>query len=245
MVQFPQIRIIFPVILRYAQFDNQEVILGGVYPIIEIKLIDSNTGLHEFSILKPVPNSHPSMVNPAIAEAEYQMNYFWDILSYVRNTVIQPTGEILYEFNGNRYVAKRPNIQDNINITEIANKDWIGARKSDFHKKYNMDLLKRYNYSLSIKEPIGKFISLYSLLSSIAKDKQHLIDKQIESVDPNVAKYFPAQRKSETIYTRLRNELAHIRDGTSIMQTHSEIILHLPRFEWIIKEILSKHILLS
>lgn len=240
-----QIKIIFPAIIRINLFDNADIKLGGIYPEIEIQLIEKLIGLHEFSIVKFLPYLHPMMINPAIAEAEDQINYFWNVLAYIRDTIISPTGEVLYEHDKNRHtVIPKPTLNTGATLTGVANKKWFDYNKSEFHKKYDQDLLKRFNYSRSIVEPIGKYISLYSLLTFIAKDNQNKIDKLIESVEPNVAKYIPQHRRSETIYTRLRNELAHVRSGTSIIKTHSEIVLHLPRFEWIIKEILKNYIIL-
>lgn len=241
-----KIRVVFPAIIEIDQFDSQIIKLGGIYPEIEIKLLDKATGLHEFVIPKTLPHNHPSILNPTVAEAEDQISYFWDILSFIRNTVIHPTGEIYYVFNDTRIeFAKRHSIIKGSRLIGVAGDKWFEINKKEFHKNFNLDLLKRYNYSLSITEPIGKFISLYSLLLSIAKDSQFQLDKLIETVDSNVAKYIPKGRRTETIYTRLRNELSHIREGSSIMKTHSEIVLHLPRFEWIIKEILRKQILIK
>ncbi len=242
-MQTSEIKIIFPVIISVDQFDTQTARLGGVYPEIKIVLVDSKIGLHEFSIMKLLPHTHPTILLPTIAEAEDQISIFLNILSYVRETLIKPTGEVLYEFNNTRHiVTPKPKNYTGPNLIGVAGEGWFDANISDFHKKYNLDLLKRYNYSRSIDEPIGKFVSLYSLLSSLAGDKQKNIDTLIESFDSSVAKYIPEGRPIETIYTRLRNELAHIRQGTSIIKTHSEIELHLPKFEWIVKNILKKHI---
>ncbi|MFN8257219.1 MAG: hypothetical protein U0W24_16105 [Bacteroidales bacterium] len=182
------------------------------------------------------------MVLPAVAEAEDQIILFWNILSYVRDSAMKSTGEVLYEFNGTRYVVNPKPGNSGARLTGIAGKDWFDFNNADFHKQYNLDLLYRYNFCRSIEEPVAKYISLYSLLSSVAKDEQKKIDTLIEAVDPNVGKYIPYGRRMETIFTRLRNELAHFREGTSIMKTHQEIALHLPRFEWIVKEVLADKI---
>jgi hypothetical protein len=241
-----QVKIIFPAILGANQFDTQLVKLGGVHPDIEITLVEKKNGLHEFGIIKFIPNTHPSMLTPVIAEAEDQINLFWNILSFVRDTTIKATGEILYEFQGLRHIiTPSSSIQIRATLNGVAKSGWFDVNLSAFHKKYDLDLLKRYNFSRSIEEPIGKFISLYSLLSSLAEDKQEKIDALIENVDPSVAKYLPKERRMETIYTRLRNELAHNRKGSSISETHSEVTLHLPKFEWIIKEVLSKYIVIN
>lgn len=240
-----QVKIIFPTILGVNQFETQTINLGGVFPEIEVKLVDKTNGLHEFSITKILPHGHPSMVLPAIAEADDQINLFWDILSYVRDSTIKSTGEVFYEINGTRHLANPKPISISARLNGVAGKGWFEANIEDFHKMYDLDLLKRYNFCRTIDEPVAKFISLYSLLSSVANENQENIDALIEKVDPNVGKYLPQGRRMETTYTRLRNELAHVRKGTSTMKTHAEISLHLPRFEWIVKELLRKRIILE
>ena len=79
---------------------------------------------------------------------------------------------------------------------------------------------------------------MYSILSSIYDDSQAKIDAAIETIEPNIGKSpSPTRRPYETTFTRLRNELAHYREGASIFETHREIRLHLPRFEWIVGEL--------
>lgn len=241
-----KIRVIFSAILRLDQFATQVVRLGGIYPEIEISLIDSATGLHEFSIQKNLPHTHPSLLDPAIAEATYQIELFWDVLAYVRDTVIKPTGEIFYEFRGIRHNIvpnSHMSLFGNATLTGLAGEGWFAHNEEHFHKRYDLDLLRRLNFIRAIDEPISKFISLYSLLSSIANDdKQREIDKKLLEVDPTIAIYQPPGRQQETIYTRLRNELAHRREGSNIINNHHEITLHLPKFEWIVKELVRRRI---
>lgn len=42
----------------------------------------------------------------------------------------------------------------------------------------------------------------------------------------------------ETIFTKLRNELSHKRDGVNILKTHNEVKSNIERFERIVKELM-------
>ncbi|PSJ16087.1 hypothetical protein [Nitrosomonas supralitoralis] len=240
------IKIIFSAILEVNQLETQAVKLGGVFPEIEIEQVDSNTGLHYFKIAKSLPHLGPTMIASAVAESELQIDLFWNILSYVGDMTLRNTGKVLYEANGTFEEFNPPVNQTSIHGVAILTENWFKSSIPLFHKKYDLDLLKRYNFSREIQEPIGKFISLYSLLSSRCKDSQVETDKLIKSVEPNVAiDISPIKKRQETIFTKLRNELAHNRKDSSVIETHRNIILHLPRFEWIVKVIVQRDIVVS
>ena len=236
-------KIIFPAVLDVDQFVTQVVRLGGIFPEIEIELIDSATGLHHFKIAKVLPHFGLSVVASAVAESELQIDMFWNILSYICDTTtIHTTGQVLYEVNGIPQGFNPVTRPLTAKIISGFSEKWFDDKAHLFHKEYDLDLLKRFNFSRAIEEPIGKFISLYSLLASRCNDRQDDIDKLIENVEPNVSKSYSPKGKTETIFTRLRNELAHYRKGISVIETHKNIEVHLPRFEWIVKVIVQKDI---
>ncbi len=92
-------KIVFPAILETDQFASQSVRLGGVFPEIEIEQVDSSTGLHHFKISKILPHYGVNVIASAVAESELQIDHFWNILAYVRNTIIRPTGRVFYVVN--------------------------------------------------------------------------------------------------------------------------------------------------
>lgn len=239
-------KIVFPAVLAVDQFFTQVVRLGGIFPEIEIVIIDSSTGLHHFKIAKVLPHFGSAMIASAVAESESQIDLFWNILAYGRDTNIKATGQVFYEVNGNlQEFNLKPKSSSTATFVGVgmASEQWFNDKGPQFHKKYNYDLLKRFNFSKAIEEPIGKFVSLYSLLSSQCGDQQTEIDKLIEGVDSNVGKSLsPKTGRPETIFTRLRNELAHHREGTSVVETHRSVEVHLQRFEWIVKVIVGRRI---
>jgi hypothetical protein len=78
--------------------------------------------------------------------------------------------------------------------------------------------------------PIEEFMHLYHILLMIYKDKQANVEKFIFSQDASVPQTQDPRRAHgvmETVYTRVRNEFAHKRDGVDLEQTKAEIKDHL------------------
>ncbi|WP_016949454.1 hypothetical protein [Anabaena sp. PCC 7108] len=116
----------------------------------------------------------------------------------------------------------------------------------------NHNGLTYYNlfYSaLNFKDPLSKFMALYSVLLMLCNDDQIEVDNFVLSFEPNVSRnprYKPKPKKNpknstipdETLYTRLRNEVGHVRPGTKIEQTHKEMENNLNRLILIVKELI-------
>lgn len=237
------VKIIFSAELGSSQIRSQTVSLGGIYPDIEIENCDSAEGIHRFKILKNLPDLGQQMLSSAEAEASQQIEIFWNILAYLYQANIRPLPNVKYEVNNVEKPLRLKITGHAPNAISTAEPNWFKANVTDFHKKYDYDLLKRYNFARGLIDPISRFISLYALLASISKDQQANIDALIEQEDSTVSKsYSPKNGKPETLFTRLRNELAHHREGVSVFSTHDEIRLHVARFEWIVGRILHSKI---
>lgn len=230
--------IIFPAVLEVDQFDSQHVAIGAPFPPIAIVLVNSAVGMHEFKIAKQLPHQHPEVLDSAVAEAKLQMEHFWTVLAFVRDTVIRPTGDIFYEANGQRHQVNRPARVSGPHGIGVAGRGWFEANQTQLCANYDLDRVKRLNFAVSVPEPIGRFIALYSLLLTIGNDRQAEVDRLILAVEPSTHQTpSPNSGQPETVYTRLRNELAHARQTATVFSTHEEIQLHLGRFEWIAKSI--------
>jgi hypothetical protein len=214
------------------------------FPVIFIKQIDGCEGLHEFGIEKNLPHTHPTMLNPAITEAKQQIEHFWTVIAFVRDTVIRATGEIFYEFDNQRHRVNPPKARLS-NLSGVAGELWFDVNRAALTAHYDLEKVKRLNFACGILEPIGRFIALYQLLLSVCEDSQAKVESLILSIEPNSLQTVSPKdpRKFETVYTRLRNELAHHRSGTDSFKTHEEIILHLSRFEWMVKAKIRENIL--
>lgn len=231
-------QIVFPAMLEIDQFATQQVELGAAFPVISIVLVDSATGLHEFKIEKTLPHQHPSVLDSAVAEAKLQIEHFWTVLAFVRDTVIRPSGDVFYEFNGQRHQFNQKRCGSFARPVGVAGAGWFEAYKSQLLAPYDLNRLKRLNFACSIPEPIGRFTALYLLLQTIGNDSQSEVDKLILKIEPTTQQTLsPRTGLPETLYTRLRNELAHDRKCATLFSTHEDIKLHLDRFEWIVKSI--------
>jgi hypothetical protein len=112
--------------------------------------------------------------------------------------------------------------------------------KNKMKEKYDLSKLQIFYDSATIIEPIGRFISLYTLLSHKFSDNQKKVDEAILSIDPTISQFqSPINDKIyETIFTKLRNELSHKRDGVYILKTHDDVKTNIDRFEKIVKELM-------
>lgn len=235
---------IFPALLEADQFETQAVKLDPVFPAISIVLVDSSSGLHEFKVAKRLPHHHDSVLLSALAEAKSQVEHFWTVLAFVRDTTIRPTGKVFYEFNDQRHEAFPVRRRSMAQGVAVAGGDWFDANREALLASYDLHRVKRLNFACGIPEPIGRFVALYSLLLSEAGDRQSEVDRLILEFDPNTQQTRSAKAGSmETLYTRLRNELAHVRASTTAFSTHDEVELHLPRFQWLVKSILRSRVL--
>jgi hypothetical protein len=95
-----------------------------------------------------------------------------------------------------------------------------------------------YRFAVRQKDLIAKFMLLYNLLLAIVGDNQKKADELIEKYQPNVQKTQSPhnQNISETIYTRLRNEIAHKREGCFPEKTRNEINSLVGNFQFILKQ---------
>lgn len=240
-----KIRVIFKIDCGSNTFSSGLLSLGGQYPDIEIVNLGGDDGLHNVIIERVIPNGSEKNINAVITETANQVEHFINVTSYIRNSRIRLLDIIQYEINGSlQKFALSGKSKLTAKLVGVASVEWFDLNKNEFHKSYNLNLLKRYSFSKQLEDNISKFVSLYSLLLSLFEDKQAKVDLEIQKIDNNISKT-PSPIKSntyETIYTRLRNELAHHRNNTSILKTYEEIEIHIDRFIWVCDEILKNHI---
>ncbi|MBD2463979.1 hypothetical protein H6G89_23535 [Oscillatoria sp. FACHB-1407] len=112
-----------------------------------------------------------------------------------------------------------------------------------------------FYFALGLQDPIAKFMVLYNIALDLCKrqnsktqeweEKQKYVDEFILSIRPNVPVY-SFQRKdsiiSETIYTKLRNQVGHTRPDTNLEETRNEMVTNLNPFISIISELISQKI---
>jgi hypothetical protein len=89
-----------------------------------------------------------------------------------------------------------------------------------------------FRSALQATSPVEKYMHLYNILLMLFNDEKRKVDKFILGENPEVPRTpEPRLRRSkilETVYTRLRNELAHKRDGVNLEDTKAEMTNRLP-----------------
>ena len=90
-------------------------------------------------------------------------------------------------------------------------------------KNHPFLLVNIFSYAIRIDEPVVQFMLLYLILYEIFKE-QKFIDKFIIKVSPNTVQVpSPHNKKPETIFTKLRNNITH-RVDSSPEETRNEIM---------------------
>lgn len=100
-----------------------------------------------------------------------------------------------------------------------------------------------FRQALIQNDSIGQFMLLYNVMLQISNDNQKEVDKQIEEISPGIRKipfkYIQngvSKSGDETVYSKLRNEIAHRREHVNINTTLSEIEKVLPEFREIVQK---------
>jgi hypothetical protein len=90
--------------------------------------------------------------------------------------------------------------------------------------------------------PVEEFMHLYGILLSHFGDRQSDVDQFIIQVEPSVASS-PSPWKSgttETLYTQLRNQLAHRRVGATLTATRQAMTAHVGGLRRIVRAAISR-----
>ena len=102
-----------------------------------------------------------------------------------------------------------------------------------------------FYFAVGLEEPISKFMCLYNIMLSLCNDSQEKVDDFICKIQPGMERPpSPVKpKKKETVYTHLRNEVAHSRPGTTIQATREEIEKNLDGFIRLTREIIVRRAL--
>lgn len=99
---------------------------------------------------------------------------------------------------------------------------------------------KIYSAALSQQDSVTRFMFFYNTILNLAGDRQDEVDRLILRIARDTPTSASPQRPSscETIYTRLRNEIAHNREGATFDSTSSEISERVSRLGEITKRLI-------
>jgi hypothetical protein len=107
-------------------------------------------------------------------------------------------------------------------------------------------LYSAYRFALNQDDAVTRFMFLYNILLSLNGDKQKRVEGFIRSEMPGVQQSLSgnpelqAKDVQETIYTRLRNEVSHVRKGTTPDKTKREIHDNVEPFRVLVERAISQ-----
>lgn len=132
------------------------------------------------------------------------------------------------------------NLIENIQLQYSPSAECLDLLKIQIKDHWNHHgiMVKLFRNSLLSADPVTRYLLLYNVLLFANSDKQKELDKSILTIDSSIETTpSPRDNKPETIFTRLRNEIAHARNGVAYQQTISEIKEHLSKFTDIVKQV--------
>jgi hypothetical protein len=112
--------------------------------------------------------------------------------------------------------------------------------KQRFKDLCQLSSIRLYASAMQQEDPIARFMFLYNIILTLSRDKQAVVDGKILAVAPDTPRTTsPIKRAAEeTVYTRLRNEIAHNRVGAEFPTTSKEIRSWVKKLEKITKELI-------
>lgn len=124
--------------------------------------------------------------------------------------------------------------------------DKVAAAKEALDQPHHAGYLfyDQFRAALSLGDPLARFMSLYNIVLSLSSDSQEDVDifaLQLDGTTPTNAPYRPRRSGThETVYTRLRNQVGHVRPGTTIGGTRTEMETWLPGLTRMAKELIAR-----
>ncbi|OLP20063.1 hypothetical protein BST81_02150 [Leptolyngbya sp. 'hensonii'] len=203
----------------------------------DIILLDDQPG---FMLLKAIIN-HPESSEAACAIANKyipsilnKIAYFYDLR--IGKSQLCSVDIVSVRSDGQEKIlnTRNPTVEDHesiriVNVLTVSPDKLTALLKMPFHRLGDT-YYKQYRIAIQSKDVIAEYMFLYSILLQIFGDKQKKVDKFIQSAQPDVKtfkKLIRIREEIETIYTKLRNEIAHVRRGKTFEQTIEEVNQHL------------------
>jgi hypothetical protein len=210
------------------------------YKNITLVPINSDKSLYEILVDKNISVAVGNELKNVIQEATTEAQTFVYVFSFIANIKIFEFSCKGYRQNNSLVSLEQIFGSTGIRISGqpsvIAGAESVNRVKESMKQNCDLSKLQLFFDSATITEPIGRFISLYTLMLHYCSDSQKEVDKAIVSIDSTVAQYkSPQGNWYETVFTKLRNELSHKRDGTNIIETHNQVRASVDRLEHIVR----------
>ena len=99
---------------------------------------------------------------------------------------------------------------------------------------------KMFIAALDSDDTVARFMMLYLIGLSLFGESQQQFDTEIRRLEPSVTFSPGHSGRPESVYTKLRNQIGHVRPGTTIDQTRGEMSQRLRGLTNIIKQLLDE-----
>ena len=166
-----------------------------------------------------------------VQEIVQEVQQFLDVLSFEFNCPISSVREYGFSLKQNdgsgmsHVSSSLVMMWDVVSETLVPGEQSIQRLKQRYSDFRQSAALRLYSSAIQQEDPVARFMFLYNIILTLSGDSQTAADNNILSVAPETAQT-PSpinQNAQETIYTRLRNEIAHNRVGADYAATSSEV----------------------
>ncbi len=201
-----------------------------------IELLEIETKENKETYISCVVVIEPFSQEEACNLAKQTINDFLDVIAFSYGTKISAlkwvNGELEeYQADGTSIKTHIGILGEGIGISAIfrvSNLDQSLVKLLNSTENSNKTLFyKQFRFALQSEDHITRYMFCYNILLSLKHDKQKNVENFIKKELPNVPKSKRENQRNvndeETVYTRLRNEIAHIRSNTSFEETSKEI----------------------
>lgn len=151
---------------------------------------------------------------------------------------------------GSASMGAKSNVYIGLNTQERREqlKDYLQNNQNN-----NLFYYRQFYDALNLEGTVGKFMALYNLLLFTQNDSQKQVDQFVIQDCQDKGYRIPMhtyrdrnlsgqlKTRNETIYTKLRNQIGHIRDGVTFSQTRTEMDANMQDLIKLVRKAISQY----
>jgi hypothetical protein len=180
-----------------------------------------------------------------VQEIVQEVQQFIDVLSFEFNCPIHSLRETNYALmkkdgsDISQVISTNVGVWDSVSTLLKPGDESLDRLKQRYLNFRQSSSLRLYSSAIQQKDPIARFMFLYNIILTLSDEKQVQVDSNIRSVAPDTpeTKSPRNQNIQETVYTRLRNEIAHNRVGADFNTTSEEVSQFVSKLENITRQL--------
>ena len=187
-----------------------------------IKIATLKTGCNKLIVDFEVEESS---LKDVIRLTDFCVKHYENVFLFEENKKIKFELELIDDNGENKILNERLKMRDSIIIK--SNQDNFENLKENLenYSYLNSSYATIYTETLKLDSVLGQYVLLYSILSAMV-GSQKKVDAYIKKQEPEI-QYMPTTRKNsnamETIYTNIRNQIAHSNEETDITSLKKDV----------------------